>query len=126
MNPFGIVSRKREQDMQALYPSQDKIRRTVAAEPDGGTLLETNEMRQGYRYLMPTHFEDGQVPVDLTKVWRMMRGNDARLARRAKDEALREEGGQQQVSTLLFVVGVIVCLVLGPLMGWLIMGGLSG
>lgn len=111
-NDLGIVAEKTEENMQRLTAGE-----TLRA--DGGEIVAKNT-RAGYRPIINTgSVSDWVVSLPHLESWAegSATGNSIRTGRQ---KALRENGGEQGLSQLVFTVLLLVAPVLGAAMGWVI------
>lgn len=116
--PLGFAAGKTEQNMSKL--SENPPEQTV---PDGGQerVLTANE-RVGRRpYVRVPGANEWNVT--LPQLWQFSRGSsESQGIRRARKKAMAEHGGEQRMSTTVFVVLLVVVLTLGAGFG-LVAGG---
>lgn len=117
--PFGVIVEKTQHNMASWLPPRNYTR---AMQPDGGSGLQ----RQGYSVaLPPSREEDDLWRIWGPNAWTHVNGSaSSNLVENGEREALKDEGGQQQIGTMATMLGVVGCLIAGSLIALLGTGAL--
>jgi len=114
--PLGFTAEKSDENMRTLSTDVPE------APADGGTTINLGE-RQGWDVQTPTDRLESDWLVTLPQLWKRCQGSgESRAVREGRDTALTNQGGDQNISFIVFSVLVIVNMILGGVLG-LIAGG---
>lgn len=114
--PFGVVAEKTRHNMASWLPPRQCTR---AMQADGGNASALQ--RQGYAIDLPPSREEE----DLWRIWgpnawtKVNGSASSNLVENGEREALKAEGGQQQIGTVATMLGVVGCLIAGSLIALL-------
>jgi len=115
--PMGATAVKTEENMGPLSETPP----ASGPQTDGGRVQASN-VRQGRQPSLRVGSGDGWI-VTLPQLWQFTRrSSESESVRQGRDKGLTEHGGEQQISMLVFLGLLVLCLVLGGLFG-LVAGG---
>lgn len=114
--PLGVTEEKTPDNM-------DKITEEVPAFADGGEVKAANR-RAGYQPVLNVPDEGWLVTGPQLYTW--ARGTaESWPIEQARDEALTNQGGQQQIGPIVKVTAVLISMITFGIMGWVIGGGMA-